>query len=111
MKRFFGRQTMFCFSPPVMMATVFIELALAVVVAVSYITSSTRRIIISILILLAAFQVAELQVCGATTPDLIWSRFGYVFITMLPPLGVHLIARLRHQSLSWAVIPLSLIHI
>jgi hypothetical protein len=94
-----------CFSPPVMLATIAIELALAILIAVKFATSSTRRIIITLLICLAAFQLAELRVCGATIPDLVWSRIGYVFITALPPLGIHLVVKLRKQALPGIVWP------
>lgn len=86
-----------CFSPPVMVATILIELALAAWVVIRYAISSARHLITAILILLAAFQFAEFNVCGSSLPDLIWSRLGYVFITFLPPLGLHLITQLRHE--------------
>jgi hypothetical protein len=86
-----------------MIATMIIEVTLAIFVLLRYATSSTKRIIITLLVCLAGFQLAEFQVCGATIPDLVWSRIGYVLITALPPLGVHLVTKLRRQKMPWAV--------
>jgi hypothetical protein len=42
-------------------------------------------------IFLAVFQLAEYMVCGGMgVSSMNWARIGYVSITMLPPLGVHL---------------------
>lgn len=89
--------TLLCFSPPVMAATIIIELGLALWVAIRYTTSNTRRLIIALLVFLAGFQIAELNVCDRMPPDLLWSRIGYVFITLLPPLSLHLVTLLRRK--------------
>jgi hypothetical protein len=95
MRQQFRGPVLLCFSPPVMIATIVIELALALWVFSRFALGTSRRLIVVILACLAAFQLAEFNVCGSTTPDLIWSRIGYVFITLLPPLALHLIMRLR----------------
>lgn len=97
MNELFRKPTLMCFSPPVMVATIIIELGLAVWVVARYVLGTSRRLIIAILVCLAAFQLAEFNVCGSSMPDVIWSRIGYVFITLLPPLGLHLIMRLRGE--------------
>ncbi len=97
MRKIFRPNTLLCFSPPVMVATIIIELGFALLVLARYALTSARRIIIAILICLAAFQLAEFNVCGASPSQLIWSRIGYVFITLLPPLGLHLILKLRSR--------------
>lgn len=98
MKSFFRRPALLCFSPPVMIATMVIELALAVWVALKYVTNTPRRLILALLVCLAAFQLAEFNVCSPATPDIVWSRIGYIFITFLPPLGIHLITKLRREQ-------------
>ncbi|MDB5178089.1 MAG: rane protein of unknown function [Patescibacteria group bacterium] len=96
--RQFRRPTLLCFSPPVMIATMVIELGLAAWIISRYAISHVRQLIIAILICLAAFQLAEFNVCGSAMPGLTWSRLGYVFITFLPPLGIHLISRIRREN-------------
>ena len=81
-----------------MVATIAIELALAGWVIIRYSTSTAKRLIVALLICLAAFQLAEFNVCSSAPVDLFWSRFGYIFITALPPLGIHLILKLRGES-------------
>jgi hypothetical protein len=98
MLKLFRQPTLLCFSPPVMIATIAIELALAGWVFAKYATSTTKRLIVTLLFCLAAFQLAEFNVCSSAPVDLFWSRFGYIFITALPPLGIHLILKLRHES-------------
>ena len=95
MKKFFRQPVLLCFSPPVMIATIIVEIGLAIWVLARYTVGSSRRLIVAILFCLAAFQLAEFNVCGATVPDIVWSRIGYVFITLLPPLALHLILKLR----------------
>lgn len=81
-----------------MIATIIIELALAGWVIIRYATSTAKRLIVTLLFSLAAFQLAEYNVCSSAPVDLFWSRFGYIFITILPPLGIHLLLRIRRES-------------
>jgi hypothetical protein len=84
--------TFFCFSPPVMIATFLIEIGLAVYTLWRYKLTPVSRLIVLILLGLAAFQLAEYNVCeGALDAKLPWSRIGYIAITFLPPLGLHLL--------------------
>ncbi|HET6747020.1 MAG TPA: hypothetical protein VFH06_02865 [Candidatus Saccharimonadales bacterium] len=55
---------------------------------------------IAILVGLAVFQLAEFNVCeGAWGVDsLMWARIGYVAITLLPPLGLHLATKLAGKK-------------
>lgn len=91
---------MYCFSPPIMMATFIIEIALAVYAVWRYKLTPVTRLATLILIGLATFQLAEYNVCeGAWGVDsLTWAKIGYVAITLLPPLGVHLATKLAGQS-------------
>jgi len=82
---------MFCFSPPVMLATFFIEIGLALLTILRYKVNAVGRLVIALLIFLAVFQAAEFNVCAAAWVDpMVASRIGYVAITLLPPLGLHL---------------------
>lgn len=96
---------MFCFSPPVMLATFVIELGLAAYVLWRYKMSQTIRLVVALLVFLATFQLAEYMVCGGLgMTGMDWARIGYVAITALPPLGVHLALTLaRKRSVSIVV--------
>lgn len=99
------RNTLFCFSPPVMVATMIIELTLAGYTAWRYRLTPTTRLIILLLVSLAAFQLAEFQVCdGSVDIKWLWARIGHVAITLMPPMGIHLsytLAGVRRKPLAW----------
>jgi len=103
MKRILPNNTLLCFSPAVMVATMVIELALAAWVIVRYASRTPQRLIVAMLVLLAAFQYAEFNICANTGIGLMWPRLGYDFITFLPPLGIHLATRLRREERSGLV--------
>jgi hypothetical protein len=86
------RDTQFnCFSPPVMLATIITEVCLALYTVWRYKMSHLTRLITLTLVALATFQVAEFFVCtGFGLRGEMWSRIGFVAITTLPPLGIHL---------------------
>jgi hypothetical protein len=79
-----------------MIATFAIELFLAVYVTMRYRMTSVTRLASLILFFLAVFQLAEYNVCEGSfgIDSLGWSRLGYVAITALPPLGIHLATKL-----------------
>lgn len=79
-----------------MIATFIIEIVFAIYVLFRYKLTPVSRIIVALLVGLATFQFAEYSVCeGAWGLDsLSWARIGYVVITLLPPLGIHLITKL-----------------
>ena len=85
-----GQTVLYCFSPPVMVATVIIEVGLAVWTLFRYRRGMFAKVAVAILLLLAAFQVSEYQVCGGHNAQ-IWSRFGLIAITFLPVAGLYLI--------------------
>lgn len=90
-KHFRSSTTLFCFSPPVMLATFLIEVIGAVYTFLRYKVNHATRIIIAVLICLGVFQLAEYLICEVPMlPGLTWSRIGYVAITLLPPLGASL---------------------
>jgi hypothetical protein len=96
--------TLYCFSPPVMLATFAIETALFIYTLVRYKMSTLTRLIAASLALLAIFQLAEYYVChvGGTSVTLS-SRLGYMAITMLPPVGIHLIKTISGRGSKYFV--------
>lgn len=73
-----------------MIATFMIEIFLAMYVVFRYKMNPAIRLIAIALGFLAIFQVSEFFVC--TGPDgIAWSRIGFVAITALPPLGLHIL--------------------
>ncbi|PIZ63833.1 hypothetical protein COY17_00110 [Candidatus Saccharibacteria bacterium CG_4_10_14_0_2_um_filter_52_9] len=81
-----------CFSPPVMIATMVIEVSLALYTVWRYKLDVFTRLVVLTLVALAGFQMAEYFVCtGSIGHPAFWSRMGFVAITALPPLGVHLL--------------------
>ena len=94
-----------CFSPPVMIATFVVEIALAVYTFWRYKLDRVTRVVMLIFVLLAVFQLAEFNVCAAGWINpAVAARLGFCAITMLPPLGLHLIyavSRARIRPLVW----------
>jgi hypothetical protein len=81
-----------CFSPPVMLATLTIESCLAAYTAWRYKLTNITKLAIGMLLFLATFQLAEYHVCTGPGAEAIpWSRLGFVAITALPPLGLHIL--------------------
>lgn len=95
---------LYCFSPPVMLATFVIELSLAFYSIWRYKLTSINRLVVSILASLASFQLAEYMVCGGLGWSHIeWARLGYVSITLLPAIGIHLLTKLANKKMPWLV--------
>jgi hypothetical protein len=88
----------YCFSPPVMMATIIIELCLAVYVLARRHLTKLQKLVGASLIFLAAFQIAEYCVCRNIGDPFFWSRAGFVFISTLPPLGLHIMYTLAKKK-------------
>jgi hypothetical protein len=88
-----------------MVATFIVELLLALYTFIRYKTTALTRLITLTLVLLATFQLAEYNVCGASPFAPTWSRIGYVAITLLPPLGIHLIVLIAKKGWQWLVWP------
>jgi hypothetical protein len=82
-----------------MLATFIIEIIGALYVVFRYKMTPVSRLATGILVGLAAFQLAEYNVCeGAWGVDsLTWARIGYVAITLLPPLGLHLATKIANK--------------
>ncbi len=75
-----------------MLVTLIVEFSLALYTAWRYRLNTTGRLVVVTLFSLATFQVAEYHVCTAVGINATqWSRLGYVAITTLPALGIHLL--------------------
>lgn len=75
-----------------MLATFFIEIIFLFYTLLRYKSNTLSRLVIALLFFLALFQIAEYNVCGGFgTSAATWSRIGFVAITMLPALGIHMI--------------------
>lgn len=97
--------TFYCFSPPVMIATCIIETLLFVVTLVRYKLSAVTRLSLAMLFFLALFQLSEYFVCGGIGINAAaWSRVGYVAITTLPPLGLHLVSNIARVKQRWHIV-------
>lgn len=98
--------TFFCFSPPVMIATCIIEVVLLIYTLYRYKLNRVTQLAVAMLFSLALFQLAEYNVCGGMGLRAAeWSRVGFVAITMLPVLGVHLIQTVSGKGskiITWA---------
>lgn|SRR3989344_8911659 len=97
--------TFYCFSPPAMLATFIIEIVLLIITIVRYKSSLVRNITIALLAFLAIFQLAEYNICGRFGFDAAaWSSIGFIAITVLPPLAIHLIQTISkrgHSLVYW----------
>jgi hypothetical protein len=101
--RYLKSNTLYCFSPPVMLATFIIEIACVIYVVAKYKLNPITRLATLLLVGLATFQLAEYNVCVGSwgVDSLDWARIGYVAITFLPPLGLHLATRIAGKKQPW----------
>ena len=104
MKQKQNKNILYCFSPPVMIATFAIEIILAIYAFIKFKSSRVKSVAIAILLALATFQIAEFFVCsGSSVGGInIVSRIGYVAITLLPPLSVHLANEIGDRKGHWS---------
>lgn len=85
-----------------MIATAAIELGLLLYTFVRYKHTQVIRLIMAILFFLAAFQIAEYNVCGGLGLQAkTWSRIGFMVIATLPALGIQTILTIAKTSLFW----------
>jgi len=90
-----------------MIATVIIELCLLVwILARKALKQRQGRIIALVLLMLAVFQFAEYNICGRLgLHGYQWAEIGFMSITLLPPLGVHLISTYNDKlTRSWKAV-------
>lgn len=91
LKRFSGKSSFFCFTPEVMLATFIIEIFIAVYAYLKFRTTLFGKLSVLTLLLLGLFQLAEYRICSGSN-QIFWARFGFVAITLLPPIGIHLVS-------------------
>lgn len=90
---------MYCFSPPVMLFTFLFEFSAAFYLLWRYKMSTTVRLSVAMLFALGTFQLAEYMICGGLgLHGEQWARLGYVSITLLPAIGIHLIMSLAGKK-------------
>jgi len=73
-----------------MIATFAVEFGLLLYTLWRYKLNALTRLVAATLVLLAAFQFAEYHVCQGMDGNF-YSRVGFVAITFLPPLGIHIV--------------------
>lgn len=94
------KNKIFCFSPEVMLATFLFEFFAGTVAIFRYKSSKIKTLIVALLFALAGFQAAEFMVCGGWGwSGVEWAKFGYLSITLLPPLGLHLIHEISGRKI------------
>lgn len=81
-----------------MLATLTIEGMLAVYTVWRYHMEPLSRLVTTTLVMLGTFQLAEYFVCtGYGLHAEAWSRLGFVAISTLPPLGLHILHELADK--------------
>jgi len=80
-----------------MLATLILESGLAAYVFHRYRKGPFAKIATLILLLLAAFQLSEYQIC-TNRNAIFWSRLGLTAITLLPVLGLYLISLVSRKQ-------------
>jgi hypothetical protein len=94
----------YCFSPPVMIATFAVEIALMALTIIHHKLNRSTKLICATLFCLALFQLCEYFVCGGMGVGAVqWSRLGFISITILPPLGLHLVHSIANKKTNWIV--------
>lgn len=89
-----------CFSPPVMLATFLIEFGLLFYVLWRYRQDTLARLTVVFLACLGIFQLAEYMLCGGLGLSRIeWVKLGYLSITFLPALGLHMTSVIAGRSI------------
>lgn len=101
-----NKNIFFCFSPPIMLGTFMVEIGLSLYSFFKLKKSRVKNLIIFTLLLLATFQLSEYFVCsGSGLSEInIASRIGYVAITFLPPLGIHLLNEIVGRRKHWTIL-------
>ena len=96
-----------------MLATLAIEIILAIHTMWRYKLNPITRIVVALLVCLALFQWAEYNVCEGTVlfDSVGWAKLGYVAITMLPPLGIHLVYQISADKRRWIPVLLALVSV
>jgi hypothetical protein len=89
----------YCFSPAVMLATFLLEIGMVAYILIYRKMSTTIRLGVILLSCLAVFQLSEYGICeswGLSGDH--WARIGFVAITLLPAVGLHLMFSIAKQK-------------
>jgi len=90
-----------------MIVTFLIEMALFLAIFFTKKLNTTTKLICVSLLALAFFQLAEYFVCGGFGVNaMLWSRLGFIAITTLPPLGLHIMYSIVSKKSS-LLVPIS----
>ncbi len=82
-----------------MLITFLLEFAMAFYVLWRYKLTTVTKIVVAMLFCLGVFQLAEYMICGGLgLGHAEWVQLGYVAITLLPALGIHLTATLAKKK-------------
>lgn len=82
-----------------MLATFAIEMVMAAYAIWRYKLDVLQRLVVASLLALAVFQISEYFVCGGWGMAAgAWSKVGYVAITTLPALGLHMLHQLAGKK-------------
>jgi hypothetical protein len=93
------KNKVFCFSPPVMLATFLIEFSLAAYTLWRYKMTTLTKLVFVTLVALGTFQLAEYMLCGGLgLTNIQWARVGYGAITLLPALGIHILVTIAGKK-------------
>ncbi len=87
-----------------MLATFLFEFGAAFYIMWRYRLDTLSRLVVAMLFALGVFQLAEYMICGGLglqTHE--WARLGYVSITLLPAIGIHIITTLAGKKQPWLV--------
>lgn len=88
-----------------MITTFFIEMGLAAWTLWRYKHTMLVKLVAAMMVCLAFFQLAEYNICEGIfgLSGLTWARLGYVAITALPALGIHVLTHIAGMKAPWPV--------
>ena len=94
---FFSKNTLYCFTPEVSLATFVIEIGFVLYTYLKFKATTFSRVCIGLLLCLGTFQAAEFMFCRSATPD-IWPKIGYIATIFLPAFGMHMTSLLTNRA-------------
>lgn len=82
-----------------MLLTFLFEISAAIYVVWRYKLDTLSRLVTAMLLALGTFQLAEYMICGGLgLHGAEWARLGYVSITLLPVIGLHIVTVLAGKK-------------
>lgn len=93
-----SKNKLYCFTPEIALATFIVESLLAIYVFIKHRTSKVGRLTIVSLTFLALFQLSEYLICAGFN-NKFWYLVGWLSITLLPSLGLHLVSVITSRDL------------